>query len=65
MVPKRFPTTSMFDDGLHNDGEAGDGVFAATLPAQPNLTVVEFFVQAGDVTGHQRTWPAPPRTACR
>ena len=30
-----FTGVTLFDDGAHGDGAAGDGVFAAQLPAQP------------------------------
>ncbi len=54
-----FSTVTMFDDGVHGDGAAGDGQFGATLPAQSNLTVVEFYVRSEDTGGRNRTWPAP------
>lgn len=57
--PAAFSSTNMFDDGLHSDGLAGDGVFAAVLPAMANGTVIEFFVQATDAGSNTRTWPAP------
>ena len=54
-----FTAATMFDDGAHGDGGAGDGVFGASLPAQPNGTVVEFYVKATDASANARTWPAP------
>ncbi len=53
-----FTTSPMFDDGMHGDGGAGDGVFGVLLPAQANGTIVEFYFQAVDATAHSRTWPA-------
>jgi hypothetical protein len=53
-----FNELSMFDDGAHNDGAANDGVYAAVLPIMPDLTVVEFYVQASDGI-NTRTQPAP------
>ena len=53
-----FTTNSMFDDGLHSDGVANDGVFAAAIPSQTNNAVVEFYIHAQDLEGHVRTWPA-------
>src|SRR5205814_6846245 len=50
---------TMFDDGAHNDGAANDGVYGAVLPAQPNGSVVEFYVQASDASANTRSWPAP------
>jgi hypothetical protein len=52
-----FGSALMFDDGLNGDGVAGDGVFGARIPAQPDKTVVEFYVEASDPQGRNRTWP--------
>src|SRR5262249_26080785 len=62
-----FTALPMFDDGAHGDGLAGDGIFGATLPAQPNASVVEFFLQARDLENHVRTYPAfiPPTNSLR
>jgi len=54
-----FTQVTMFDDGLHNDGLSRDGVFAASISAQTNLAVVEFYIQASDSGARTRTWPAP------
>jgi hypothetical protein len=57
-----YTNVTMFDDGAHGDGEAGDGVYGVQLPAQPHGTIVEFFLEAKDGHGHTRTWPAPSVT---
>ncbi len=54
-----FQSQPMFDDGAHSDGAANDGWFTATLPAQANNTVVEYYVRATDNSNRSRTWPAP------
>ncbi len=54
-----FGTASMADDGLHGDGAPGDAVFGASIPAQPDGTIVEYYVAASDPAGNSRTWPAP------
>jgi hypothetical protein len=54
-----FTSVPMPDDGLHDDGAANDGIVAATIPAQANNAVVEFYVQATDLDGLTRTWPGP------
>jgi hypothetical protein len=41
-----FTASTMYDDGLHGDGAAGDGVWGATLPARPAATLVEYYVAA-------------------
>lgn len=48
----------MSDDALNGDGDAGDGIFGATLPAFPDGTIVDFFITASDGT-NTRTWPGP------
>ena len=40
----------------------GDGDVEATIPAQANLAVVEWYISATDGT-NTRTWPAPARTS--
>ncbi len=54
-----FAVVTMLDDGGHADGAAGDGWYGAEIPAQPDGTVVEFFVEATDGAARTRTWPAP------
>jgi hypothetical protein len=41
-----FQKTAMNDTGQDGDGIAGDGIFSATLPAQPSGTRVRFYVEA-------------------
>jgi hypothetical protein len=65
--PPAFTSMPMIDDGAHNDGLAADGIYAAILPAQPNATVIEFYLQASDLEGNARTYPAviPPTSSAR
>ncbi len=53
-----FTTLSMLDDGLSNDGAAGDGVFGVTIPAQPKGTVVKWYISASDNVPSQSVFPA-------
>lgn len=53
-----FSAVPMSDDGQHDDGLAGDGIYAAVLPAHANATVVEFYLQAQDREGNLRNYPA-------
>jgi hypothetical protein len=41
-----FTETLMFDDGAHNDGGAGDGVFGAEIPGYSAGTYVRFYIEA-------------------
>ncbi len=41
-----FTAVQMFDDGLHNDGAAGDGLFGAEIPAYPAGSWVRFYIEA-------------------
>jgi hypothetical protein len=65
--PPSFTVVSMADDGAHNDGLAGDGIYGAILPARPEGTVVEFFLEASDAQGNTRTYPnvIPPPSSSR
>jgi len=54
-----YVVVPMFDDGAHADGAAGDHVYGAEIPPQPDGVVVEFYIEAIDHGGQMRTWPAP------
>lgn len=42
---------TMFDDGQHDDGAAGDGVFGATIPAQAAGATVTYSISATSSAG--------------
>ena len=42
---------AMLDDGLNGDGEAGDGVYGAIIPAQAVGTLVRYRIDAAGATG--------------
>ncbi len=46
-----YVTETMYDDGLHGDGDAGDGTFGAEIPGQPPLTTVHYYLRAVDDLG--------------
>jgi hypothetical protein len=50
---------TMYDDGQSGDGAAGDGVYAATIPAFPNDTIVRYWVTATDTLGGVTQDPVP------
>jgi hypothetical protein len=50
-----FTQAGMADDGAHGDGLAADGIYGAILPAQPQGTIIEFFLQARDLENNLRT----------
>lgn len=58
-----YQQTAMYDDGQHEDGAAGDGVYGVILPSQTNQALVEFYVQAAGGNGLVRTWPGPTDNA--
>ena len=62
-TPGAFLAAAMLDDGAHGDGLAGDGVFGHMLSPMANGAVIEFYVQASDIGGNSRTWPALTREA--
>ncbi|MBT3179859.1 MAG: T9SS type A sorting domain-containing protein [Candidatus Marinimicrobia bacterium] len=45
-VNTHFSFTEMFDDGAHEDGEAGDGNYGALIPNQEWGAVVKYYVRA-------------------
>lgn len=58
------PAATMFDDGLHNDGAAGDEVYGVILPPFPADAVVEYYIRATDVAAQISVEPpdAPATT---
>ncbi len=59
----RFMPTPMFDDGAHNDGASGDGVYGASIQAWGAGVIVEYYIEtsssdtAGGSTGAKRYEP--------
>ncbi len=50
----------MFDDGLHQDGTAGDSIYGATIPPATNDAVVEFYIGVKNGSGGLlATYPRP------
>jgi hypothetical protein len=43
-VEDLFTKTEMFDDGAHNDGAAGDGVYGATIPV--GASEIQYYIYA-------------------
>jgi hypothetical protein len=59
-----FQSATLFDDGLHDDGAAADGLYGGTVPGQTSGARVGFYIEARDSRGAVRTFPreAPSRT---
>ena len=59
-----FTADSMFDDGAHGDGEAGDHVWGAIIPQADPRTTCYYYVWATDDSGRFDTSPpdAPAHT---
>jgi hypothetical protein len=41
-----FIKVQMFDDGTHNDGSLGDGIFGASIPGFSSNTFVRYYIEA-------------------
>ncbi len=52
-----YVAQSMYDDGLHGDGAAGDSVYGAVITAKPTGTVVKYYAKATDNLGQYNTYP--------
>ena len=52
-------TTTMFDDGLHGDGSAGDGVYGASISSSLSSPgqMVRYYVTATDLNGNDSRFP--------
>ena len=56
-------TVPMYDDGKHEDGSAGDGMYGAEIPALPAGTTVQYYISATDSAGLTTTDPAASLTS--
>ncbi len=54
---ENWTTLEMKDDGTGGDAVTGDDVFTATVPAQPNRTLVRYRVTVRDTPGASQRWP--------
>jgi hypothetical protein len=74
-----FLSVPMFDDGLHGDGAAADGIWGASLPPTSSGTIVDYYVSAATNTGdlsfspstaehkapwYRVGWPTTPSAIC-
>ncbi len=58
---KRFV---LFDDGMHDDGQLFDGVYANVFPEDlPDGAEIQFYLEAIDLTGASITVPSDPSLA--
>jgi hypothetical protein len=52
-----FAATPMLDDGLHNDGPAGDGVYGASFVAPGPLQRMRYYVHARNTSNTVQVFP--------
>lgn len=52
-------TLTMFDDGFHGDGTAGDGVYGVQVTAMPSRTLVHYSIRVVDDSGRETLFPYP------
>ena len=55
-----FQKLPMFDDGAHNDGGSGDGVYGAQIPAQSGGVFVRYYIEAASNNAARTVSYAPP-----
>ena len=53
-----FFTMTLFDDGSHHDGQAGDDLYGVVLPPMPESTTVSYYLHAVD--GSSSSTSDPP-----
>ncbi len=52
-----FTSAEMFDDGLHNDGSAGDHVYGISIDSAPEDTEMYYYFSAEDLDGTGSVYP--------
>lgn len=55
-----FNKTTMYDDGMHEDGAAADGVFGAAIPGYMSGSKIRFYIEAIDNSTTQTRAYLPP-----
>lgn len=55
-----YQSQLMYDDGLHEDGAAGDSIYGSIIPASASGTLVKYYAMATDTLGQQDAWPNNP-----
>ncbi|MEE2888294.1 MAG: CotH kinase family protein [Planctomycetota bacterium] len=60
-----YSLTPMFDDGLHHDGKANDGVYGGSFPAAPAFKTRYFYLRANATNFSVRFHPRRPEFAPR
>lgn len=50
----------MYDDGMHEDGAAADGVFGAAIPGYMSGSKIRFYIEAIDNSTTQTRAYLPP-----
>jgi hypothetical protein len=58
---RKYNSVDMFDDGVHHDGKAGDGVYAGEIPVFPAGAKVRYYVEARAVESLGTTAFEPER----
>lgn len=56
-IGSTWTDVTMNDDGLHQDGVSGDGLYGGQIPAYPNDTLVKYYISAVDNVAGVRTDP--------
>jgi hypothetical protein len=52
-----YVSQTMFDDGLHGDGPAGNQIYGAVITPKPDGTIVKYYVAARDTIVQTTTFP--------
>ncbi|MEP6647566.1 MAG: CotH kinase family protein, partial [Saprospiraceae bacterium] len=56
-VSQQGVNSQMFDDGLHHDGEAEDGIYGLLINGGDTCSVLHYRIKATDVNGHESYKP--------
>jgi spore coat protein H len=52
-----YSCSTMYDDGLHNDGQAGDGIYGGYIPAVEAAAIIEYYIKAVDDSSWESQFP--------
>lgn len=59
-----YGSAEMFDDGLHGDRRANDGLYVGEIPARGSRDLMRFYIVAKDTLSAVQRFPAEDTTFC-
>jgi hypothetical protein len=53
-----FSCITLADDGVNDDGEAGNGIYGGTIPAVNQVAILDYYIKATDISNFESQYPS-------